>query len=246
MNNAPEDLSLIIAFAGGLLSFLSPCVLPMIPSYLAFITGLSFEDLSGKGEARLGMRRHLFLHSFLFIIGFSSVFISLGASATLLGNFLIEYRGIIQMAGGILIILFGIHVTGIIQINLLQREKRIHLGNKPIGYLGSFIFGLAFAAGWTPCVGPILGSILIYATTSENVYMGFTLLSAYSLGLGLPFLLVALGLPTFLTHFGWINRHMRAISIGSGLLLILVGIIIFTDNLGLVSGYLTEFLTPME
>lgn len=246
MNNAPENLSLIIAFTAGLLSFLSPCVLPMIPSYLAFITGLSFEELSGKGETQSGIRRHLFFHSLLFILGFSTIFISLGASATLLGSFLIEYKSIIQKVGGILIILFGIHVTGIIEINLLQKEKRMHLGNKPIGYLGSFLVGLAFAAGWTPCVGPILGSILIYATTSENIYMGFTLLSAYSLGLGLPFLLVSLGLPTFLTHFGWIKRHLRAISISSGLLLILVGIIIFTDNLGLVSGYLTEFFTPME
>lgn len=246
MNNGSEDLSLIIAFTAGLLSFLSPCVLPMIPSYLAFITGISFEELSDQGEDRPGIRRHLFVHSLLFILGFSSVFISLGASATLLGGFLVEYRSIIQKAGGILIVLFGVHVTGLIQINLLHREKRLHLENKPIGYLGSFLVGLAFAAGWTPCIGPILGSILIYASTAENIYTGLALLAAYSLGLGIPFLLVSLGLPTFLTHFKWVNRHLRTISIGSGILLILVGIIIFTDNLGPISGYLTEFLTPLE
>lgn len=225
-----ENISLIMAFSAGVLSFFSPCVLPVIPSYLAFITGLSFEELSGKGGNKSGIRRHLFVHSCLFVLGFSSVFITMGASASLLGRFLIEYRGIIQKIGGALIILFGIHISGLIQINLLQSEKRMHLGNKPIGYLGSFLVGLAFAAGWTPCIGPILGSILIYVTTCGQV-MGLTLLSVYSLGLGLPFLLVAIALPFFLSHLMWINRHLRAISILSGIILIMVGIVLLTDNL---------------
>ncbi|MEW6618700.1 MAG: cytochrome c biogenesis protein CcdA [bacterium] len=236
MNSTAQDVNIIIAFIAGLLSFFSPCVLPVIPSYLAFITGLSFEEMN---ENQTVIKRRLFFNSLIFILGFSLIFIFLGAGATLIGKFLITYKLIIQKVGGILIILFGIHITGLVPLNLLQKEKRVHLKNKPFGYLGSFLVGLAFASGWTPCIGPILGAILIYAATSDNVYSGIILLSSYSLGLGLPFLIVSLGLSAFLTHFNWMKRYLRPISIFSGILLILIGIMIFADKLGMVTGMIT-------
>ena len=235
-----SDLSLYIAFAAGLLSFLSPCVLPLLPSYLAFITGFSFEELT-REENQGKRRKTVLLHSFMFVLGFSSLFTALGASATYLGQFLASHRDTIRIAGGILIILFGLFISGLFSFDFLQREKKFHLQNKPLGFLGSYFVGLTFAAGWTPCVGPILSSILLYASTQQDIWSGLFLLLAYSLGMGLPFLICSVALNTFLTTFRKTARHIGVITKIGGALLILVGILLLTDSLS----YLSELFSQL-
>ncbi len=225
-----QDLSFLLAFAAGVLSFLSPCVLPLVPSYIAFITGLSFDELTGD-HSRPKLRRVIFTHSLLFIFGFSALFISLGASASFLGQFLVTYKDNIRLVGGILIIIFGLFLSGVISLNFLQREKKFHLHDRPLGFLGSFLVGVTFAAGWTPCVGPILASILLFAGTAENMQTGMFLLLAYSLGLGLPFFVCSLALNAFLGIFQKTRKYMAIFSKASGILLILVGILLLTNAL---------------
>jgi cytochrome c-type biogenesis protein len=238
-----SDLSIYIAFAAGLLSFLSPCVLPLLPSYLAFITGLSFEELTREDTQGQGKKRKtILLHSFLFVLGFSSLFTALGASATYLGQFLAVHRDTIRIAGGILIILFGLFISGIISFDFLQREKKFHLQNKPLGFLGSYLVGLTFAAGWTPCVGPILSSILLFASTQQDIWSGLILLLAYSLGMGLPFLICSVALNTFLTTFRKTARHIGVITKIGGALLILVGILLLTDSLSYLSELFSQWI----
>jgi cytochrome c-type biogenesis protein len=240
-----QDLSLYIAFAAGLLSFLSPCVLPLVPSYLAFITGLSFEELTQE-ENRARRRKTIFLHSLMFGLGFSTLFTALGASATYLGQFLSAYRDTIRIAGGVLIILFGLFISGIFSLDFLQREKKLHLHRKPLGFLGSFVVGLTFAAGWTPCVGPILSSILLYASTKQDIWAGIFLLFAYSLGMGLPFLICSLALNTFLNTFRKTARHIGIITKVGGVLLILVGILLLTDSFAYLSELFTRFFPELS
>ena len=228
-----QDLSFFLAFAAGLLSFLSPCVLPLVPSYLAFITGLSFEELTHEHSKGKG-RRIIFAHSLLFILGFSTLFTALGASATFIGQFLSDYRGAIRIAGGIMIILFGLFISGVFSFGFLQQEKKFHLRDKPVGYVGSFLVGLTFAAGWTPCVGPILSSILLYAST-HDIQSGILLLLSYSLGMGLPFLVCSLALNTFLSTFQKTRRHFGVVTKVGGALLILVGVLLLTDSFPLLS-----------
>jgi len=224
-----QDLSLYLAFAAGLLSFLSPCVLPLLPSYVAFITGLSFEELT-LDHPRRKLRQLILGHSLLFILGFSTLFTILGASATLLGQFLAAHRDTIRIAGGILIILFGLFMSGVFSFGFLQREKRFHLRDKPLGYLGSFLVGVTFAAGWTPCVGPILSSILLYASTAEDMRSGILLLLSYSLGLGLPFLACSLALNSFLATFQKARGYIGVFTKVGGFLLILVGVLLLTNS----------------
>jgi len=233
----------LIAFSAGLLSFVSPCVLPLVPSYLTYITGVSFKELSelkGKGKLRWSTT----VHSLLFILGFSSVFILMGASASYLGQLLARYQDWIMKGGGILIILLGIHFTGIINLPFLQMEKRIELRKKPLGYLGSFLVGIIFAAGWTPCIGPILSTILIYASTSKNFTTGIFLLVVYSMGLGIPFFLSSLAFNSFLLTFEKMKRFMRAITIASGVFLIIIGILILTDTFREINNYLNALTNP--
>jgi len=233
----------LIAFSAGLLSFVSPCVLPLVPSYLTYITGVSFKELSelkGKGKLRWSTT----VHSLLFILGFSSVFILMGASASYLGQLLARYQDWIMKGGGILIILLGIHFTGIINLPFLQMEKRIELRKKPLGYLGSFLVGIIFAAGWTPCIGPILSTILIYASTSKNFTTGIFLLAVYSMGLGIPFFLSSLAFNSFLLTFEKMKRFMRVITIASGVFLIIIGILILTDTFREINNYLNALTNP--
>jgi cytochrome c-type biogenesis protein len=237
----PQEISGLIAFSAGLLSFVSPCVLPLVPSYLTYITGVSFHELTDTGvKARL--RWVTVSHSLLFILGFSSIFILMGASASYLGQLLTEYQYWIMKAGGVLIIILGIQFTGIINLPFLQIEKRFELRKKPLGYLGSFLVGVAFAAGWTPCIGPILSTILLYASTSKSFTTGVLLLSIYSAGLGIPFLLSSLAFNSFLSAFEKIKRYMRVITIVSGLFLIGIGILFLTDTFKDINAYL-NFLT---
>ena len=231
-----SNITIIGAFIAGLLSFLSPCVLPLIPSYITYITGLSFKDLQAEHPTHK-VRAMTIVHSLLFIAGFTTVFVLLGASATFIGGFLQEHMGILRKVGGVLIVIFGIHVSGIFDIGVLLGEKRLAIHRKPAGYAGSFMVGVAFAAGWTPCIGPILASILMVAATENTVYHGIALLLVYSIGLGLPFFLASLAMHQFLVFFNRFKKYIRIFEIITGVFLIIVGILIFTDYLSVLSRY---------
>jgi cytochrome c-type biogenesis protein len=233
-----ENVSLIMAFGGGLLSFFSPCVLPVIPSYVSYITGISFEDLTGEQD-KGRIRKVTLKNSLFFIAGFSLIFILLGASSSFLGRILSDYQDIIRKVGGVMIVIMGLYIAGILKIGFLMQDKRLHLQNKPAGLLGSFLVGTAFAAGWTPCIGPVLGSILLYASTANSVTSGIELLTAYALGLGIPFLITSLAINTALSYFKKINRYMRVVSVVSGLFLVVVGIMLFTGTFNVLSQYMT-------
>ena len=239
----PQEISGMIAFSAGLLSFASPCVLPLVPSYITYITGVSFKELT-DAEARSKLRWATISHSFCFIIGFSLVFVLMGASATYLGQLLVQYQYWIMKGGGVLIILLGIHFTGIINIPFLHIEKRFEMRKRPLGYVGSFVVGVVFAAGWTPCIGPILSTILIYASTSKSVVTGILLLTYYSVGLGIPFFLSSLAFNSFLSAFDKIKRYMRIINIVSGLFLIGIGILFLTDTFKEINSYLNMLVNP--
>src|SRR4030043_1693206 len=229
----PQEVSVLIAFAAGFLSFISPCVLPLVPSYITYITGVSFHDLTDQ-EKRKKVKWTTLIHSCLFILGFSTVFILMGASASYLGQILSKYQTWIMKIGGILIILLGIHF--ILQIfPFLQIEKRFEMKRKPLGYLGSFLVGIVFAAGWTPCIGPILSTILIYASTSQQMTTGIILLASYSLGLGIPFLLASLAFNFFLSTFEKIRRYMKVIIFISGFFLIGVGLLLLSGSFSVMT-----------
>jgi cytochrome c-type biogenesis protein len=241
-----SELSVAVAFGAGVVSFLSPCVLPLFPSYLSFITGLTFDELAAPGPAaRARVRRLTIVHSLLFILGFMLVFMALGASATAIGQFLRSNQVWIRRAAGIVIVLFGLHITGILNFPFLQRERRVHLQDRPVGLLGSVLVGFAFGAGWTPCIGPILGAILTMAGTSAELGTGVMLLAVYGAGLGLPFFVAALGFNTFLTGFKKIRGWLRPIEIGSGLVLVAVGILIFTNYFAVLAAFLNRWLLPL-
>ena len=226
-----------VAFLAGLLSFLSPCVLPLVPSYLSFITGVS-------GVTELESRRHLaLLHAALFVTGFSIIFIALGATATELGLLLKAYQRWVERVGGLIIIAFGLYTLGVLRIGVLSREARVQLSDKPLGYLGSVLVGIAFGAGWTPCIGPILGSILLYTSSRADLGQGLRLLAAYSLGLAIPFLVAAWALEGFLRWFQRFRRHIGWVERVAGVLLIAVGLLLLTGSLTLLSGWL-QGLTP--
>ena len=224
------NISFVGAFIAGFLSFVSPCVLPLIPSFITYITGLSFADLQAEHPTHK-VRQLTILHTLLFIAGFTFVFVLLGASATFVGGFLQQHMAAIRKVGGLLIIIFGIHITGLVPIKFLLGEKRVNIHRKPAGYLGSFMVGIAFAAGWTPCIGPILASILMVAATEETVFRGIYLLLTYSMGLAIPFFLSSLLMHQFLTLFNRFKRFIRLFEIVTGIFLIVVGILIFGNYL---------------
>lgn len=233
-----QDISLLGAFLAGILSFLSPCVLPLVPSFLTYLTGLTFADLQAEHPTHL-VRKRLIAHSLLFIGGFTLVFVLLGASATFLGGFLRENMAVMRKIGAVLIMLFGLHVCGLLPINLLLGEKRINIRHKPAGYFGSMLVGITFAAGWTPCIGPILASILMVAAVESTVYRGIILLLVYSLGLGIPFFLSALAVHRFLELFNRFKKYIRLFEITTGVFLIIVGILIFFDRLTVLQRYIS-------
>ncbi|MBI5561394.1 MAG: sulfite exporter TauE/SafE family protein [Deltaproteobacteria bacterium] len=242
-----EHVSIPIAFLGGILSFISPCVLPLVPSYVSFVTGISFEELTGENNGN-GVKRVILLNSLMFILGFSTVFVViLGSSAQLFGSLIMQYQDIIRKIGGVAIIILGIHVIGVINFQILQRDKRLHFfRKKPSGLLGSFLVGVGFAAGWTPCIGPILSAIFAVAATSPSAWSGTVLFIAYSLGLAIPFLLTSLGINTFLKHFNRLKKHMRAVSVVTGVLLIATGLLIFTNSLALIASYLNGIMPGLS
>ena len=236
-----DQLSITVAIGAGALSFLSPCVLPIFPSYLSFVTGLSLEDMQTGREA--ATRRRIILSALLFILGFSLVFVSMGASFSLLGSFLYDYQGGIRRAGGVLIVLFGLQVAGWLRVPFLLRERRVELRNRPAGYLGAFLVGVTFAAGWTPCIGPILGSVLSLASTAGTARTGTLLLAAYSLGLDVPFFLSALAVDRFFTVFDRFKRFLPVMNAVAGAVLILVGALLLTNYFSVLAA-LANRLTP--
>ena len=243
-----ENVSLVAAFFAGVLSFISPCVLPLIPGYLSYISGISLDEMRGGGSAAVAMaadpstRRRVIVTSLFFCLGFSLVFVSLGASATFLGQYLMERLTLLGKIAGVIIIIFGLHTMGVLRIGWLYQEKRFQTSAKPVGLMGAMLVGIAFAFGWTPCIGPILAGILAIAATEDRVSDGIRLLSVYSAGLAVPFLLTALAINRFFTAFAKIRRHYHTIEVVSGMLLVVIGVLMFTNRFTVIAQYLTPYL----
>jgi len=238
------SVSFVAAFVAGFLSFVSPCVLPLIPGYLSFVSGLSVEEMRGTGgqAAAPAARRQVVISSLAFVVGFSLVFISLGASASAIGAFVGSRLPILGKVAGVVIILFGLHTAGLFKIRWLEAEKRVHTQRKPAGMLGAMLVGIAFAFGWTPCIGPILGGILVIAGAQDTVGQGVALLAVYSAGLGVPFLVTSLAVNQFFAASARIRRYYHGIEIASGVLLVGIGALIFTDQFSIIARYLQKFL----
>ena len=233
-----ETVSISAAFVAGVVSFLFPCVLPLVPGYISMLSGTSVEELrQNSRDSRL--LASIFRGSIMFVLGFSLVFVLLGASATWVGGFLLSRLPLLAKIAAIIIIVFGLHLMGVFRITPLYRYKGFITTEKPRGLVGSFTMGLAFAFGWTPCIGPILAGILAYAATRETVTQGIVLLSVYSLGLGVPFLLTGLGTNWFMKFYGRFKKGFKVVEIASGTLLVIIGILIFTENFTRLAGYLS-------
>lgn len=228
--------SLLAAFLAGFLSFVSPCWLPLVPSYLMYITGLSLDHLTDAVERRRE-RKTIVVNAFLFIAGFSFVFIAFGASASLVGQLLTDYQHFIRKVGAILIVLFGLYLLGILKLKFLMSEKRMSFQSRPAGYVGSLLIGATFAAGWTPCVGPMLGTMLMYAGTTDRLADGVTLLAFYSLGLGLPLFAAAMAVDRFLACFKQVRGYVGVVSTVSGIFLIVFGLMIYSNSLALMTSF---------
>jgi cytochrome c-type biogenesis protein len=228
-----ESVPYPAAFLAGLLSFFSPCILPLIPAYFSFITGYSIEELTGEQTANI--RTKVFLSTVSYVLGFSLVFILMGASASYLGGFIFKYREPIRIVGGVLIIILGFHLIGVFRIRSLEFEKRIHLKKKPLHFFGTFIIGMAFGAGWSPCIGPLLGSILIIAGNQETVGQGILLLGVYSAGLAIPFVVISIFINLLIIFIKKATKAMTFINAAAGVLLILVGFLLVTNKLNLIT-----------
>jgi cytochrome c-type biogenesis protein len=237
-----SEVNVFVAFAAGVFSFLSPCVLPLIPSYLSFVSGVSLDEMRGEQE-RLRVRSRVVLNSLAFIVGFSLVFVSLGASASFLGGLFLNFRNSIRIIGGVFVLLVGLYLIGAFKITALERYLQFGLKDKPAGYLGSVLVGITFAVAWTPCVGPILGATLALASTAGEVSRGTLLLSSYAAGLALPFFLSALAINSFLRFSQQLRPYVQVIHIAGGLLLIIVGVLLITDYMTFLNAYALRF-TP--
>lgn len=231
-----STLGVFIAFSAGLLSFLSPCVLPLVPSYVTFITGMNLEDLQRS-------KRTTLIHAALFVAGFTLIFLALGAGATVFGQLMLRYRDLISRVGGVLIIIFGLYMLGVFNFAFMMKDTRLHLANKPLGYFGTVVVGIAFGAGWSPCIGPILGAILTMAANEADLGRGMTLLLAYSMGLAVPFMAAALMVDRFLKVFAKMRQHMIWVNRIAGVLLILVGVLMVTNRFTMLANWLQDF-TP--
>ncbi len=225
-----DEVSIATAFLAGLVSFLSPCVLPLVPGYISIISGSSLDQLKAQ-EKDSALFRTVLMNSIMFIIGFSITFILLGATATWIGQVFLRRRRLLGQLAGLILIVFGIHLMGIFKINFLYRDKRFHNVEKPRGLLGALVLGFAFAFGWTPCIGPILSGVLTIASTKQTVTEGMFLLAIYSAGLGIPFILTSLALNKFLTFYGRFKKHFHTVEVVSGALVVAVGVLILTGSL---------------
>ncbi|HEX6063452.1 MAG TPA: cytochrome c biogenesis protein CcdA [Longimicrobiales bacterium] len=233
-----NSVSFAVAFLAGLLSFLSPCVLPLVPSYLGFVTGMSLDEMTSAPS-----RKAVLMPALLFVGGFSLVFLIMGASATLLGQMMLRYQDWIARIGGILIIIFGLHLLGILRIMPFLREKRLQLNNKPAGFLGAGVAGIVFGAGWTPCIGPVLGALLTYASARANLGLGLALLLAYSVGLAVPFLAAALATSSFMSASKKFRRWIPVVEKTSGAILLIAGVMLVSGSFSALSAYFARF-TP--
>jgi cytochrome c-type biogenesis protein len=230
-----HELSIPIAFVAGLVSFLSPCVLPLVPGYISMLSGATIEELKSGTSPALMSR--ILRNSISFVLGFSIVFVTLGASATAVGKFLLAQRATFNLVAGIIVIVFGLHLTGLVKIPLLYRQARLDTGVPRRGLVGAFLMGFAFAFGWTPCIGPILTAILALAAQRHTVFQGMFLLAVYSAGLAIPFLLTSVGLGQFLKVYGGFRKHLRMVEVGSGVLLIAIGVLMATNKFTVISRY---------
>ncbi len=232
-----HELSIPIALVAGIVSFLSPCVLPLVPGYVSMLSGASIEELKDSAGAEL--LRRVLRNSLAFVVGFTLVFVILGASATWVGKFLLERRVIFNIIAGVVVIIFGLHLTGLVKIPFLYREARLDTGAPKRGLGGAFLMGFAFAFGWTPCIGPILAAILTLAAQRQTVFQGMFLLAIYSAGLAIPFLVTSVGLSSFLKFYKGFRRHLQAVEVASGVLLIALGALMAINKLTIISGYFT-------
>lgn len=236
----PFDVSYFAAVGAGVLTFLSPCILPLVPAYLCFISGMSLEELVESNPDDKSQRTRVLGAGLAFVLGLSSVFIALGATASSLGQVMASYKGELAMVAGAVIIIFGLHYMGVFRIGFLNFEKRMHLENKPAGWIGAFIIGMAFGFGWTPCVGPILSTILLIAGSGETVWYGISLLGVFAAGLGIPFLLAALMSGRFMRFLARFRKHLHKVEMAVGGFLVMTGVLILTGTLTDITGWLLE------
>ncbi|MBT5036412.1 MAG: cytochrome c biogenesis protein CcdA [Rhodospirillaceae bacterium] len=228
------------ALVAGILSFASPCVLPLIPAYISFLGGASMDQLTAEDGVDKATARRIFYAALAFVLGFSTVFISLGATATAVSGVLARNSILLGQIAGVVIVIFGLHFMGVFRISFLNFEKRFNIQNKPAGVVGSYILGLAFAFGWTPCVGPILASVLMVAASGDSVLYGTSLLAVYAAGLGIPFLIAALAVKPFMNFMKRFRQHMHKVEIAVGSLLVVTGVVIFTGDINQVANWLLE------
>lgn len=231
-----ENLTYPMAFANGIMSFFSPCVLPLLPAFFSFITGYSLEELTQERDNKI--IRKAFSYTIAYVLGFSTVFIMMGASASFLGGFVTSNAGMIRVIGGIVIIILGIHMTGLVPIRILQMEKRLHLNDNPVHILETFVIGMAFAAGWSPCIGPFLASTLILASGEGTAIEGVKLLAVYSSGLAIPFLIISVFINFVLAFMKKASKILRYVNTGAGILLVITGIILLTDKMTIITNLL--------
>jgi len=241
-----ENVTLLAAFGAGLLSFVSPCVLPLVPGYLSYVSGLSLDELRGAAspavQASADARRRVLVASLAFILGFSLVFVALGATASAAGQFLIGRLPVLSRVAGAVVIVFGLHTMGILRIEWLYQTRQVQTTRKPAGFFGALLVGAAFAFGWTPCLGPILAGILAVGASRETVGAAVRLLAVYSLGLGVPFLLTGLAINRFFGTMARIRKHYHAIEMASGGLLVVIGLLIFTNRFTVIAQWLSPYL----
>jgi cytochrome c-type biogenesis protein len=236
----PFQITYFGALSAGLLSFFSPCILPLIPAYLCFLGGASLNELTAEGGVDKKVSKRVFTSALSFVLGFSTVFILMGASASALSRIIIQYLDTLSYIAGVVIIIFGLHYMGFFRISFLNFEKRFHIENKPSGIVGSYILGLAFAFGWTPCVGPILATILMVAASGDSIWYGTSLLSIYAAGIGVPFLIAALAVKPFMAFMGRFKRHLHKVELIIGILLAITGAAILTGSLANVAQWLLD------
>jgi cytochrome c-type biogenesis protein len=230
-----QEVSFTAAFGAGLLSFLSPCILPLIPAYFSFITGMSLEDLTREGDH--AVRRKLILATVSYVLGFSAVFIALGGAVSLMGHQMEEYKDFIRLTGGAVVIIFGVHLSGVLRIPIFDYEKKFHVKGKPLHILGVFLVGMAFGAGWSPCIGPLLGSILALAAGEGSVSHGMALLSIYSLGMALPFILMSVFINYMLSFIRKAGPWIRFATVTAGVLLIVMGLVLIFNKMNVLTPY---------